>query len=102
MPYFSHPPMEPTHFVEEKPSGVLLCQRPPGQRNATVPDRASLHPGLDCYEDGLPEVALARLPPEYIVSRKGRWAEAGGQTGTAKKKIKIITVLIDQLCSRGD
>lgn len=74
----------------------------PRTKEVTVPDWASLHPGVACYEDGLPEVALARLPPEYIVSRKGRRAVAGRQTGTAKKKIKIITALIEQLCSRGD
>ena len=37
MPYFSHPPMEPTHFVEEKPSGVLLCQRPPRAKECNSP-----------------------------------------------------------------
>ena len=82
--------MEPTHFVEEKPSQeCCFAKGPPQQRKVAVPDRASLHPGVACYEDGLPEVALARLPPEYIISRKGRWAVAGGQAGTAKRKIKI-------------
>ena len=52
-------------------------------------------------KDGQPEVASAKLPPESIVSRKGRRAVADSQTGTAKK-IKIITALIDQLCSRED
>ena len=37
MPYFSHPPMEPTHFVEEKPSGVLRCQRPPRAKECNSP-----------------------------------------------------------------
>lgn len=63
---------------------------------------AILHNCLACCKDGLPAIASAKLSPEYIVSRKGRWAVAGSQTGTAKKKIKIITVLIDQFCSRGD
>lgn len=72
------------------------------QGKAVVPDWAILHHNLSCYEDELPERATAKLPPEYVVNRKGRWAVAGSQTGTAKKKIKIITALIDQLCSRGD
>ena len=68
----------------------------------TVPGQASLHHCLAHYEDGLPEMASAKLPLEYIISRKGRWAVAGSQTGMARKKIKIITALRDQLCSRGD
>lgn len=70
------------------------------QGKVMVPGWAILHHCLACSEDGQPEVALAKLPPEYIVSRKGRWAVSGRQTGTAKRKIKIITALIDQLCSR--
>lgn len=54
------------------------------------------------YEDGQPKVASVKLSPEYIVSRKGRWAVASRQTGAAKKKIKIIITLIDQLYSRED
>lgn len=67
-----------------------------------VPGQASLHRCLARYEDGLPEMASAKLPPEYIISIKGRWAVAGSQTGTARRKIKIITAQSDQLCSRGD
>lgn len=47
-------------------------------------------------------MASSKLPLEYIVSRRGRWAVAGSRTGTAKRKIKTITALIDQLCSWGD
>lgn len=72
------------------------------QGKVVVPAWAILHNCLACCKDGLPAIASAKLSPEYIVSRKGRWAVAGSQTGTAKKKIKIITVLIDQFCSRGD
>lgn len=67
-----------------------------------VPGWAILHCCLACDKDGLPEAASTKLPPEYIVSGKGRWAVAGRQTGTAKEKMKIITALIDQLYSRGD
>lgn len=60
-------------------------------------------PPLGYFKAGLPEMALAKLPPKYIVSRMSQWAVAGRQAGrTAKKKIKIITTLIDQLHSRGD
>lgn len=67
-----------------------------------VPGQACLHHCLARYEDGLPEMASAKLPREYIISIKGRWAVAGSQTGAARRKIKIITALSDQLCSRGD
>lgn len=56
-------------------------------------------PPLGYFKASLPEMALAKLPLKYIVSRMSQWAVAGR---TAKKKIKIITTLIDQLRSRGD
>lgn len=58
---------------------------------------------LGYFKAGFPEMALAKLPPKYIVSRMSQWAVADRQAGrTAKKKIKIITTLIDRLHSRGD
>lgn len=60
-------------------------------------------PPLGYFKASFLEMALAKLPPKYIVSKMSQWAVAGRQAGrTAKKKIKIITTLIDQLRSSGD
>lgn len=91
--------MELTHFAKERERGKL-CQRS-HSRGRWWTLAISRH-CLACCRDGLPGMASSKLPPEYIVSRRGRWAVAGSQTGTAKRKIKTITALIDQLCSWGD
>lgn len=81
---FSHPPIEPAHFAKERE--VKALPEVAEQGKVMVPGWAILHHCSAGYEDGQPKVASVKLPPEYIVSRKGRWAVASRQTGTAKKK----------------
>jgi hypothetical protein len=43
---------------------------------------------LGYYKAGWPEMASAKLPPKYIVSRKSQWAVAGRQTGYQRRRLK--------------
>lgn len=40
------------------------------------------------FKAGLPEMALAELPPKYIVSRLSQWAVAGVRAGQQRRRLK--------------